>query len=76
MAIRSQIKFYSDVLAEPSNVICDRITADIPPQMTNLNIIIPILMNFSIFFLSIYTRFYHFRTKTDDGSSVKPNVRQ
>ena len=34
---------------EPKNVICDRKTADLPPQMTHLNAVISILMHLFIF---------------------------
>ena len=47
--LRSEISFYGDASAEPLNVICDRKTADLPPQMTNLNAVIPILMHLFIF---------------------------
>ena len=49
--IRSEIYFYGGALAEPYNMISDRIYDDIPSQMKILNIAIPIL--FVLF--NIYT---------------------
>ena len=36
-----QITFYGSAGASPWNKISDRKTADLPPQMTNLNAVIP-----------------------------------
>ena len=47
--IPSEILFYGDALAEPLNIISERISDDIPPQMINLNMAIPILMYFLSF---------------------------
>ena len=41
-----EILFYSDALEEPSNLISDHKTYDMPPQMKILNMVIPILMHF------------------------------
>ena len=47
--IRSEILFYSDLLAEPKNMISEYISDKIPPQMKILNMVIPILMHFCSF---------------------------
>ena len=39
--IRSEIMFYGSANASPKNKISDRISDDIPPQMTNLITVIP-----------------------------------
>ena len=39
--LRSQITFYSSADASPSNEISDCKTAVLPPEMTNLNVVIP-----------------------------------
>ena len=44
--IRSEIQFYGDSRAERYNMISERISDDIPPQMKNLNTVIPILKHF------------------------------
>ena len=44
--MRSEVGFYGDALAEQKNIISERISDDIPPQMKFLNIVIPILMHF------------------------------
>ena len=48
MVIRLEILFYGDSGAVKPN-FCDRKNADLPPQMTNLHAVIPILMH--LFFL-------------------------
>ena len=47
--IRSEILFYGDGSAEPQNIISERVSDDIPPQMRILNIVITILMYFLTF---------------------------
>ena len=39
--LRSQITFYGSADASPLNEISDHKTADLPPQMTNLNAVVP-----------------------------------
>ena len=39
--LRSQIMVYGSADASPQNKISDHKTADLPPQMTNLNAVIP-----------------------------------
>ena len=41
VVLRSQITFYGSADALPYNEISDCKTADLPPQMTNLNVVIP-----------------------------------
>ena len=41
-----EIYFYGDAGAEPLNIISERISSDIPPQMIILNMVVPILMCF------------------------------
>ena len=43
--IRSEIMFYGSANASPYNKISDRISDDIPPQMTNLNTVNPQIIN-------------------------------
>ena len=52
---------------EPKNVICDLKTADLPPQMTNLNAVISILMHLFIFSVEkvYYSRLSLSRTSRD-----------
>ena len=44
-----EIKFYRDTRAESLNVISDRISDNIPPQLKILNMVFPILMHFCKF---------------------------
>ena len=59
--IRSETEFYGDAQAEPSNVISQRISDYIPPQMKLLNMVIPILM-----------RFYRLISHWSTASRIKP----
>ena len=58
---------------EPSNVICDRKTANLPPQNTNLYAVIPILMHLFIFSVE---KMYYLHKVTSAGSCVEPNASQ
>ena len=60
--------------AEPLNVICDHKTADLPPQMTNLNAVIPILMHLFIFFS--VEKMYYLHKATSAVSCIKPKASQ
>ena len=67
----SKLSLYGDAPPEPWNVICDRKTADLPPQITNLNAVIPILMHFFILFSVEKMNYLH--KATSAVSCVKPN---
>ena len=67
------VEFYGDASAEPLNVICYCRTVELPPQMTNLNALIPILMHLFIFSVE---KIYYLHKATSIVSCVTPNASQ